>query len=946
MATDLTVRTCASCAHAAICPNRETFMSFYRHRNETMVKCGDGSGHLDTTNEITVRVEHRYLDGPALEELYKELGLGTSFGCNPCMQSYFGCPLNGWKHPYDTPIYAPYPHAAGYIAPLCQGARTPNGDRIQFVAPMLPPNTNQVHASPYPPFPKYTTCGECPSFNPDKKIDYAKLGGTIYSTFGVSEIQAEEGSIIHLADIPTPKEIRGGYYRSDKNPVSFVAESEEDTFIIYYTYEGSQAEIPQNDPNAMTEQELIDAGKMHILEIFHGSESYFIDHGYLTNINFDQSVFCDGIVAEIPRKDEEGNTIIFHNDRMCLNSSEDDEGCMTPLIEKHDAGKFFTQYLDGNFARIKAAEGDAIILLVEFHQACRIDLDALKQQIEPYADISFVYMGAVHQNRYAVRIEIRIKDSDIHMALPFIYCGVIDTTYNDSIIDYDPWDTSLLMLGTKSARMITHGGKVVDAEKPCYLRYLNDPNLETSPSYEAMAPNENIVTRLYATLIGYTEEGEKRKTFDSTMGDLIPNTSVEAPQAIGFGETEPIEEGVKKYWGMWGLVPEEMEAVIGVKLDKLYGDNIESTLVKVDEKGLNLATLDEVYPIMTKKYDLIYQPNMIPKLVDEITAKLDEAGMKAACYLIPDDAKEVLLQNRYPDSEEDLNAIPEGTVKLNSEEEDTTHDLSEYLVTKDITVEDALKQYHLLLIAQPKSIVGFAYNEQNFIGYEIQISTFQKEISLTAIFDGKDMNPLQSYPSLKNMTGYELHGVVSEDVDKVIIDIKEGNVVELTGDKALFYRLSNTMDVKFQEIITCKVYRPGYESTNPEVSTFAIPFRFATDITFSSTQLCSIKDIVVEGHPLYSIEEVEVAGVTKHEEKFYIIDVSSFHATCQRKDDSIVISLSNVGTNLSISIDYQEGSEGVSTVCERCADYVDTAPYKFMEWVPLCKDFVAGSENL
>ena len=106
-----------------------------------------------------------------------------------------------------------------------------------------------------------------------------------------------------------------------------------------------------------------------------------------------------------------------------------------------------------------------------------------------------------------------------------------------------------------------------------------------------------------------------------------------------------------------------------------------------------------------------------------------------------------------------------------------------------------------------------------------------------------------------------------------------------------------------------------------------------------------MKSITVDGATLFEIIEEEVANKVTHQESFATLTFDTFNASCERKDNDIIVHLSNVGKDLEIIVEYQEGSQGVSAVCERCADYVETAPYKFMEWVPLCNDYVAGSNS-
>lgn len=942
MATDLTIRTCSSCAHAAICPNREAFMAFYNHRDEVMVKCGDGTGNLDDTQAVTVRIEHRYLDGPGLEQLYRELGLGNGFGCNPCMWAN-GCPLNGWKHPYDTPIYMPYPHAAGYIAPLCQGARTPNGDRIQFIAPVAPPATNQVHASPYPPFStKYTSCSDCPNLNNDK-VDYAKLGGTVYSTFDVTNLDTEIDKVINLADIPTPTSIMAGYQRAESNPETFTVTSEENIFIIYYTYgTSSTTPIPDPIPDAMSEDEIKSAGLNRKLEIFYGEESYFIGSNLKSSANSMQNLYCTGIIAGIPRYNGPGDISISYGSRMMCRT--DGDGYIRNV---HMLGASDYKYMIGTttaathnpLAVMEAAESDTIQLVIEHHKDWKLDEDALKRQVAPYAEIEIATAFASSSDRAAESIFITFGETDVHMALQFIHRAYYDNSAYTKI-NYDTWDPAKLYLSMATMKGELAGTEYI-ALKPETLRVFNDKSID-SPSYDTQAPDTKIVSTLYGRMRGYSLNASARKQYSSNLGDIMAPENVESPTEIRFLSTGEVAPHV--YWAMWGLNESALATVFGEKFSEFYTGSFSSPEIGVSTLCTRTKSLTATYAVRNGKIDLNYEPSALRKLIDTKTAEMAEVGIDLTFFILPDDYQSFDLINQYPTSENDSGSgkIPAGMLHVSGDE--SLHSISQYMVMDSTKIPDTIgKVVHLLIVAQPKNILGFAYNEQNFIAYNAEVQMFQKELKLTLIFDGSEMNPSFGYDASK-MKGYELSGVAPEDMDAVFISISDTNVIELTGDKAQYYKLANTLDIKYQEDVTCKVYRPGC-TTDPEVSTFAVPYRYATDISFASTQLCSVKSITVDGATLFEIIEEEVANKVTHRESFATLTFDTFNASCERKDNDIIVHLSNVGKDLEVIVEYQEGSQGVSAVCERCADYVETAPYKFMEWVPLCNDYAAGSNS-
>lgn len=519
MAVDLSARICTNCSHASLCPHKDEFMAFYKNRDKVMVKCGDGfNNEVDTSETVTVRIEHRYMDGPGLEKLYKELNL-TSPGWYPCMNSYNNCPF--MKHPFDTPIYGPYPNPIGYIEPLCKGARDINGNRLQYIAPVVPPRTNEYHVSPYPPYPTNWNCTSCARNDICKdQFDYAKLGGTVYSTFGISYVDAKIGSDIQVSSIETPDTILSYYERLETTPETFHVTSETDVFIIYYSYVGQQETVP----TYKTMEELKVEGKIHKVDFFYSGKSFIYPSHDGKSILIPMHVEVAAIMTGPEGRVVNGRAIAPYT---VIPVKQDGTGC---FVYDYDALETGSLYQNSNESKpldvsntdyqtcMEMVEGDTLYLNYLFNNT--------KYQIEPKLMKTFNYgMGDIQMNVSVKSMSNGMMSESLAVTVPsgdFVVQTVLANSMrlmdpvNYPIIDYlDHWKPDEIRWGTQETS-VNLKNQIVEVQQPIAPRmWSKDIVTDTMPSYTTdFPPTDEEINRPFFSLLGYTSKAEERMAFN------------------------------------------------------------------------------------------------------------------------------------------------------------------------------------------------------------------------------------------------------------------------------------------------------------------------------------------------------------------------------------------------------------------------------------------------
>ena len=245
-------QNCADCSHANICPDRANFEALQQY-TDLLVKSPALSGDGVVRTSIRVRVEYRYANGPALEDIYKSLGM-EGWGQVPCgAPGHRTCPLMR-RFPFDNPIYAPFPHVVDTVTDhICRSSHNDHGRKIPyFMETIHNGRLGNCHVYHYSGK-NWWSCRACKvRGRTDPSFDFAQLGGSIYSVFHTEVIEGAIGDTIQLKDLPIAKNVSPDYAPSAiANKPAYTLESEEIPIIIYYEYIGlPEPVLPSEIPTA------------------------------------------------------------------------------------------------------------------------------------------------------------------------------------------------------------------------------------------------------------------------------------------------------------------------------------------------------------------------------------------------------------------------------------------------------------------------------------------------------------------------------------------------------------------------------------------------------------------------------------------------------------------------------------------------------------------------
>lgn len=1013
MATDMSARICDTCRMASLCPHKEKFMAFYENRDKVMVKCLDDDGQLNNAQEIEVRVEHRYMDGPGLKEAYQSLNLKEP-GWWPCAAHYTGCPFK--RHPFDTPIYAPYPHAAGYVEPLCTDARDAAGNRLPFVAPPATPRTNEYHVSPYPTYKGFIwDCNSCSYRDPNQKeVDYAKLGGTVYSTFHIDYIVTKVGETLQLDNIPIPENIHKGYQRVKDTPISVEIEGEDTVIVIYYGYVGDSSITPDYP----TMEELKNEGKTHQMQFFYNGRSFvYPSTSSKIGTPVAMGVKIQGIIAQSNRILDDG-TVVTTGDFIPL--AKNGTGILVQKLDQIAEARQDTdaerkkRHIDVHTAQYQLCmdivEGDLIQIEMIFDAKWQLDLGTMKLMNYGYDIIDIRNSRIISNNgqnggngNLAINsLVVTMPSGDLTIQTVLVDSKKKMDEANYPSIDYlEYWSPTEVAWGLKDVA-VTIGNETVTVKQPIAPRYWDKELVpDKTPSYNAnYPPSDAYITRPGFNLLGYSDDVEKRATFDHDLKIfnaeemdyliLATNGAIEirsndestllvhkstSGAAIARREKRPQQKvihlmknsSMERYVGLASFVEtiKEVDFIGGCAMWKLDPDKIETTVMNslrsIDPKIMNYELqngdlellpadmlenweaeeiadpyMDEVYPATQLQWNMDYMPNLDLRIYQTLQNLKMPDNFQWSLFRIPSNTRGGVIWNTWPSDESSFEHDPHASLELY---DGTTKPFSECKVTDTHTFDDELTATYLLVV-QPNKVAGMTPYYQNYKMYQIRVTQNRKETWATFIYDGKDMVIPGTIPSMDKMKSYQLNDIYPTDAENLILDIFYDTdlhswKVELKGDRASFYHLSNRCDVKYMQSLTINSAYDNDCYTRNENTTMQVAYRDTARATMTPPEGDSLKKIECMGFVIYN--------ATTNDRVFTecnLEDGTSIRAEYHGESKSdIDIIVSNMGQDLTIGVTFHHGDDGTVDGCTRCKGYVDTSNLDWLEWMPICKDY-------
>lgn len=994
MAVDLSARICTNCTHASLCPYTDEFLAFYENRDKVMVKCGDDSGDVDTSSTYNIRIEHRYLDGPALEELAKAMGLHVG-GWYPCAAPYNNCPF--MRHPFDTPILSPYPNPAGYIAPLCSGARDAMGNRLPYIAPTGATPTN-IYASAATS--AYMSCVSCGNYNDCvSNFDYSILGGSVYSTFGVTYMDADEGDTILLDDIEYPDQLASGYVRADSNPLSFTVESETDVFIIYYTYQGTSTTTPSYN----TLDELEEEGLIHTMKFFYSGRSFVYPSSSAEPSPVAMLVEMKSVTTgPNGRADSSGNTIAGANytvipfrsmgsGSLSLNYNE----IGTDDVDAVDVTSYNYQQCE------EMVEGDKVQIRYVFDKKWKLETTLMKT-MSP--GINLMDFSSSETFRTDGKVEtiltFTVPNGDFVVQTILVDRKKFLDAATYVNIDYITYWKNLEVEWATREVAVTLLGEVVMVSQPIPPRYWSKNLVTDSMPFYATdyPPDETCIVRPNFTLIGYTDNAEYRYTFNEILamfdaeameyillatntneqivdnevsilavhideGGSVVATRTKTPSSdifflkkseddptlivrgISFLETV-LDEGYVGGFAMWKLDSATIETQVIGGLQAIDGSvsKIEDTtdLVSLtpsdmiydwESRGLSDPYMDEVYMTTHLNWPMSYMPHMDLRLLVALNTVKWPDNFIFHLYRLPTNMKESIIWNRMPANETIVEGRePTCTIELG---DGTTVELSSLKVTTDNTFDDTLEAEYLLIV-QPSEFYGLSPYYQNYKMYQIHVTQTPVELTPLYTFEGKYMNIYGMLPSLSNISSYTLQGLYADDSAYVSLDIVDNEngsySVSLVGDRAKFYTLSENADVRYcQTVTTHSTYK---NACSVEDQVYQVPYRGAYNFEFTPPTGHSVISVMVDSTYIYAIEDDERVFNQIDRE-----DGTQIYALLDTDTNVLTVHVANVGSDVDITTIFTDGDDGSIVGCSRCRGYVDTSTRDYLEWVPVCLNF-------
>lgn len=1006
MSVDFTARICDSCEHATVCPHRETFLAFYNNRDKVMVKCGTDDGEVDTSQTVTIRVQHRYLDGPGLEQLYHDYGLHDSCWF-PCMAGFAGCPI--MRHPFDSPIYSCYPNPAGYIPEICSGARLPNGDRIPFIAMVSTAETNEYYASPYNyqdktiqdyPGLLWWTCKSCPHHTQcEEEFNFNDLGGTQFSTFGFTDVTVKLGEKVYLSDIPTPKNIIAGYTRADSNPEYFEVTDANSSFIIYYNYasedgsggddgDGGDGTTPPigTPDNPMSTNDIITSELLHTGAIFFNDKAYLypkpeeyipmkisingIVCGTISRISDDGVKINPGDTMEVTVTENGAITALVTADETALetNAGELIDG---DIAETNDTittiespvitldPRYSYDISGGNYRAFALVENDILIIHLIYSGPYELDLDMMKMMnygFELKMEKDETVIGLVHD----VHLRVTVPNNDFTIQLCLKDVNYPIDEYPP--IDYTPWSYDEIVWAYLPTRAINMDDEEVNVYQPMAPRKWSATMVnDLTPSYIGEVPPMDMApVRPYFKLIGYATELSKRESYDPNITITSDTPKINIATAVRFlnsGEVGSAE--VYRWLAMWRIRYQLCAELIEEQMPELFGNTfMEHVKIESDKCAITNSTqinslrdpglVDELqgqWSIKWFEYKKNYGENDLVAIYNKFMELNLPNRFMLNLYLLPAKARDFELKN-----------------KLNAENEDNLPDAVVPVWTGAMNEEgtEVINNHHLSeYLLTPETAENLMNMREG------------NTLTLLAVISPKNCAGLWAYDQSfisYQFTIYEntiglTTTFIFDGKDMVYnglpnLELMKGYILNglLPEDAGhvFLHRENNVLSLSGDRAYLYKLL-PQCDVKYQQIVTVKSRFTHVDCDVNTSTIAVTYRrgcEIDLKAPDGCSIKSITVDGHNLYEiinnerviNKFQTDDIDADMKV--NDDDTITLYLNNVGKDINVLVMLKEGDDGSIVGCERCKGYVDASEYPWIKWYPVCDYYTPASMSM
>lgn len=506
---------CYTCAHGSMCNIRDQYLKFFEHRDRVMCKCGkdDSTDNVvDTSNEVQIYVEHRYLNGPGLEDLYRRLGLSAPTYC--CMVPQNRCPLHrpgvgSYDRDYfDSPIMNKWNSPIGYISSICEPEKW-ESHKTHIKRPFIPLND---------------PCLKCFTATGEKPRSADMIAGSPYSTFAVTPIKVGTGTSVHACTIDPPENIMAGYVvDKDQTIGETVVEGEDTKIIIYYRYMPKDM-TPPSPGLWIDDQHMEEKGLMHNVAIVYGNLSAYTYRPFkkdpdFTFIPHDKRITCRIISVKSAYR------------RLSTKYVPGDEMAMTKLLVPNEHGHPDTKHLQyvvaekrdtnvssypfipsgSEYVELRVAEGDTIDFEIAVPDTHNLFFKAME-----YMDCC-PELISTHFNHgrieYHLRYVVKDHDKTLHMCL----INLDDKNqFGNLRIDYPDLNQNGISLAPYQMLIAMDNGQEYTARTKIAPRVWNDVD-EDHVSWSKNLPDTWMIERKGFKLAGFVDAVADAISFDVNM---------------------------------------------------------------------------------------------------------------------------------------------------------------------------------------------------------------------------------------------------------------------------------------------------------------------------------------------------------------------------------------------------------------------------------------------